>query len=89
MLSACGPVHTDVATAQVALDTTERLGLRYLGLPRCGFTREVPCSSKAKVAELKVLDYDAFWAVAAASRNAGLTAAAWMAISEFEAEIPR
>lgn len=91
-------VTNDVAAAEVALTAAERVALIYTGLPRClvvgsalmPVTVGSPkiCSSQTAVDRIKALDQQAYDAVMAAKRNAGLISAAWSAISVFQSAIP-
>jgi TRAP-type C4-dicarboxylate transport system permease small subunit len=89
-LAACStsqPVSNDVAAAEIALTSAERVALIYTTLPRCGGAVTI-CSAQATVDKIKALDTEAYTAVKAAQKNSALISAAWAAISSFQSAIP-
>jgi hypothetical protein len=80
-------VSNDVAAAEIALTSAERVALIYTSLPRCGGVARL-CSAQATVDSIKALDTKAYTAVKAAEKDSGLISAAWVAISTLQGAIP-
>ncbi|HEY5209620.1 MAG TPA: hypothetical protein VIJ42_09275 [Stellaceae bacterium] len=81
----------DVAAAEVALTTVERLVVRYEQLPSCGSTGATGlCADPTIVAEIKTADAKAFNAVMAAKKTlaAGDVQVALSAISALQSLVP-
>ncbi len=85
--SASTSVNNDVAAAEIALTSAERVALIYTSLPRCGGTATL-CSTQVTVDKIKNLDLQAYTAVKAAEKDSGLISAAWVAISTLQSVIP-